>query len=294
MKAWAARLPRPLKRFGAACRDVLLSFDRSAGTRQAAQLAFFVLMTLPALLLLAVWILSNIFDSPNVREDLIQEIISNLPLGQVEGKRELEQILNQLTEGAGGLGIATALILLYSISSAIGGLRHAVETANEKNQSGPSFPKNKLADIGITILTLPAALVFVALALSRDLSEVVGDSGFLSWTAGNLGGPPGIFAAGLLFYTWIFWVLNPGKTTWTSAAVGAGVTSLLILLIFGGLRLWFGVSGGGSAVYGVLAGFLGLLLFLNLASIGVVMGAHVAAIWRVYRGEKQESGRVFG
>ena len=32
--------------------------------------------------------------------------------------------------------------------------------------------------------------------------------------------------------------------------------------------------------------FLGLLLFLNLASMAVVLGAHVAAGWRVHRSEK--------
>ena len=249
-------------------------------------------MSFPALLLLAVWILSNIFDSPNVRQDLIQEVVANLPLEQVQGRKELSDLLDQLTEGAGGLGIAAVLILLYSVSSAIGGLRHAVETANESGEHGPPFPKNKVLDIGITIVTLPAALIFVALALSRDLASVVNDDPFLSWTAANLGGPPGLFAAGVLFYTWIFWVLNPGATSWSSAAVGAATTSVLIWLVFAALRIWFGISGGGSAVYGVLAGFIGLLLFLNLASIAVVLGAHVAAIWRLYRGEKGDPARL--
>ncbi len=247
-----------------------------------------MLLSFPALLLLTVWILSNIFDTPNVRQDLIQEIIANLPLEQVEGRRGIEKLLNQVTEGAGGLGIAAIVVLLYSVSSAIGGLRHAVETANENAEPGPPFPKNKALDIAITIVTLPAALLFIALALSRDLASVVDDSAFLSWTAGNLGGPLGLFAAGVIFYTWIFWVLNPGHTTWSSAAVGAAVTSVLIWLIYSGLRIWFGISGGGSAIYGVLAGFLGVMIFLNLASIAVVMGAHVAAIWRVYRGETSE------
>ena len=276
-------MPEPLRRFGAACWEVLLSFDRSAGTRQAAQLSFFVLLSFPALILLAVWILSNIFDSPDVRQDLIREIINNLPIEEIQGKREIEDMLDELTKGAGGLGIFSIVILLYSVSSAIGGLRHAVETANDKGDSGPPFPQNKLLDIGITLVTLPAALIFVALALSRDLARVVDDNVFLSWSADHLGGPLGIFAAALIFYTWIFWVLNPGPTSWTSAAAGSLVTSALIWLVYSGLRIWFGISGGGSAIYGALAGFLGLLLFLNLASIAVVMGAHVAAIWRVHR-----------
>ena len=74
-----------------------------------------------------------------------------------------------------------------------------------------------------------------------------------------------MWAAGVIFYTWIFWVLNPGETTWSSAGVGAIFTSVVIWLVWAGLKVWFDVSGGGSAVYGVLAGFIGLLLFLNLA-----------------------------
>ncbi len=265
---------------------MIQSFDRAAGPRQAAQLSFYVLMTFPALLLLAVWILSNVFDSPDVRNDLIKEIIDSLPLEQVEGRREIQDLLRQLTDGAGGIGVATAVVLLYSSSSAIGALRHAVETANEKGLAGPPFPRNKGLDILIMLVTLPAALIFISLALSRDLATVVDDSGFLTWVADHLGGPIGIFAAGVIFYSWIFWVLNPGKTTFSSAAVGALFSSAVIFLIWVGLRIWFDASGGGSAVYGVLAGFLGVLLFLNLASMGVVLGAHVAAIWRVHRGEK--------
>lgn len=282
-KAWVAKLPEPLKRAGAVGWEVVSSFDRAAGTRQAAQLSFYVLMTFPALLLLAVWVLSNVFDSPGVRQDLIQEIVNNLPLAQVEGRREVEELLNQLTQGAGGIGIATAVILLFSSSSAIGALRHAVETANERSLSGPAFPKSKGLDILVMLVTLPVALVFISLALSRSLASVVDDSDLLGWVADNLGGPAGIFGAGVIFYTWIFWVLNPGETTRSSAAVGAVFTSLLIWLTWFALKIWFGLSGGGSAVYGVIAGFIGVLVFLNLASIAVVLGAHVAAIWRVHR-----------
>lgn len=293
-RAWAARLPKPVRRLGAACWEVVESFDRSAGGRQAAQLSFYVLMTFPALLLLAVWILSNIFDSPGVRNDLIDEIIDNLPLDQVQGRKEIEDLLNQLTEGAGGLGVVTAAVLLYSSSAAIGALRHAVETANEKKRQGPPFPKNKGLDILILLVTLPAALIFTSLALSRDLASVVGDSDVLSWIAGNLGGPAGLFTAGLLFYTWIFWVLNPGRTSWTSALVGAAFTSVVIWVVWVGLRIWFDISGGGSAVYGVLAGFLGLLLFLNLASMAVVLGAHVSAVWRVHHPDAERPDGATG
>ena len=261
-----------------------MSFDRASGTRQAAQLSFFVLMTFPALLLLAVWILSNIFDTPDFRADLIQTIVDNLPVDEVEGRREITDFLDGLTRGAGSLGVITAVILLYSSSSAVGALRHAVETANENSADGPAFPKNKGLDLLITAVTLPIALVFVGLIVSRPLASVVEDNAFLTEMAGKFGGPIGIGVFGILFFTWMFWILNPGsrQTPWSSTVIGACVAAFLVGLVSYGLRLWFDVSGGNSsAVYGVLAGFLGLLLFLNLASMGVVYGAHIAATFRL-------------
>ena len=267
-----------------------MSFDRAAGTRQAAQLSFFVLMTFPALLLLAVWILSNIFDTPDFRADLIQTIVDNLPVKEVEGRREITDLLDGLTRGAGSLGVITAVVLLYSSSSAVGALRHAVETANENSADGPAFPRNKGLDLLITAVTLPIALVFVGLIVSRPLANVVEDNAFLTGMAERFGGPIGIGLFGVLFFTWMFWILNPGsrKTPWTSTVIGACVAAFLVGLVSYGLRLWFEISGGNSAVYGVLAGFLGLLLFLNLASMGVVYGAHIAATFRLkpWRGSK--------
>ena len=206
-----------------------MSFDRASGTRQAAQLSFFVLMTFPALLLLAVWVLSNVFDTPNVREDLIKFIIDNLPVEEVEGRQEITKFLNGLTRGAGSLGILTVGVLLYSGSAAMGAMRHAVETANENSADGPSFPKNKGLDILITAVTLPFALVFVALIVSRPVNSAIDDDTFFStWSPPPSADRVGIFAFGVLFFTWMFWVLNPGKTPWASTLIGAATAATLV------------------------------------------------------------------
>jgi len=247
-------------------------------------------MTFPALLLLAVWILSNIFDSPDVRADLIQALVDNLPFDEVQGRQEVTDFLDGLTRGAGSLGIVTAVILLYSSSSAIGALRHAVQTANENSADGPSFPKNKALDVLITAVTMPIALIFVGLIVSRPLAKAIDGSDLLTQLAGRFGGPIGIGFFGILFFTWMFWVLNPGKTPWSSTVIGAVVAAVLVGAVSSGLRLWFDISSSSSAVYGVLAGFLGLLIFLNLASMGVVYGAHIAATFRLRPWRKSFKG----
>lgn len=224
--------------------------------------------------------LSNVFDTPEFRNDLINELIDNLPLDEVAGRREISDLLNDLTRGAGSLGVITAAILLYSGSAAVGAIRHAVETATETERDGPPFPKNKVLDILTTAVTLPVVLLMVGLGISGQMNDAVADSGLLSFIAGPLGGPIGSAMVGLLLFAWLFWVLNPGETPGRSAFLGAGVTVVLGGLVIVGLRIWFGLTGGGSSVYGVLAGFLGTLLFLNLASMAIVLGAHFAATFR--------------
>lgn len=68
-------------------------------------------MTFPALLLLAVWVLGNIFDSPDVRQDIVNRIVDAFPLDQVEGRDQILDLLNGLTTGAGGIGIVTTVVL---------------------------------------------------------------------------------------------------------------------------------------------------------------------------------------
>jgi len=159
-------------------------------------------------------------------------------------------------------------------------MRHAVITANENRTGGPSFPKNKGLDILITLVTLPVTLLLVALAISRPLASAVDDSPLLSNLASVFGGPLAISLLGLALLTWMFFVLNPGRSDWISVAVGAIAATLLVTLVSFALRAWFELSGGGSAVYGFLAAFIGVLLFLNLASMAIVFGAHVASAIR--------------
>lgn len=266
-----------MKRVWTVAWTAALSFDREAGTRQAAQLSFYLLLTFPALLLLAVWIISNLFDSPGIREDLIGEIVQSLPLSEVEGRQEVTAFLDGLTSGAGSLGLITAAILLYSASSTVGAMRHAVVTANEDGTDGPSFPKNKGLDILITLITLPVTLLLVALSISRPLSRAVDGSPLLSDLAATFGGPVAISLLGFALLTWMYWVLNPGRSGRLSVAIGGLTATALVALISAGLRAWFDLSGGGSAVYGFLAAFIGVLIFLNLASMAIVYGAHVAS-----------------
>ena len=76
------------------------------------------------------------------------------------------------------------------------------------------------------------------------------------WTVGHIRRCPDLLHLDLLG-------AEPGPDELDERGGGFTGHSALIWLVYSGLRIWFGISGGGSAIYGALAGFLGLLLFLN-------------------------------
>lgn len=268
----------------------MLSFDREHGTRLAAQLGFYTLMAFPALFLIAVWILGVVFDSTQIRADLIDAVMQALPLDAVEGRKEISTLLNGLSQGAGGLGLFSVLVLLYSGSGAVGAVRQAVETSQGPDGSSRRFPQSKLFDILVTAVTMPVLLVIVGLGLSRDISRLVEKEPLLDLLSRLSSGGIALLVVSILLFSWLFWIQNPGDRTRTSALLGGVAVSVAGSLIWLGLKVWFGFTGGGAAVYGVLAGFIGTLLFLHLACIAVVLGAHLAAAFRRYRAGEEPVG----
>ncbi|MCO5315581.1 MAG: YihY/virulence factor BrkB family protein [Solirubrobacterales bacterium] len=246
-------------------------------------------MAAPALLLIAVWILGEIFGTREVRAELVGAIMDSLPIDEVDGRQQIADSLDSLTRGAGGLGLFSILVLIYSGSGAVGAVRQAVESAQGDAVPGRSFPRSKVFDVAITSVTLPVLLLIVAIALSRDLSALVESEAVLDFLARFPGGGLAYSVIGLLLLAWLYWVLNPGPRTATSSMVGALTAATLCSLVWVALKFWFGVTGGGAAVFGALAAFLGLLLFLNLACLAVVFGAHIAASFRSHRDGREVS-----
>lgn len=253
-------------------------------------MGFFTLMAFPALFMIAVWILGVVFDSNDVKTGLTDVVMDALPLDAVTGRREISDLLDGLSRGAGGLGFASVLILLYSGSGALGAVRQAVETSQGGEVKGRRFPASKLFDVLITAVTMPVLLVLLGLVISSDLAKLFESEDSFKLLSQLSGG--GIVApiACLLLFSWLYWVQNPADRSLTSSLVGGATTTTLIALVWLGLKLWFGFSGGGAAIYGALAAFIGVLLFVHLACLAVVFGAHLAASFRSYRDDKPEVG----
>jgi membrane protein len=250
---------------------------RTAGTRDAAQVAFFVLLSFPATLLLVVWGASAALDNPaGLREDVVDAVVDALPLSDEEGRREVEDLLDDVAAGAGGLGMAVVAALVYSASGAIGGLRHAVNEAFGSRDDRP-WAQGKLLDIGLVLLAAPVALGALALKLSSSVPSALdneplarGVSAFLVTELAPLALVFGLLV-GLLR------VLPSAEVRLRDAWPGALVAVIGLRLTQALAEAFVELFGEAGAVYGAIGGLLAAGYGVYLACVVVVAGAHVSA-----------------
>jgi membrane protein len=256
-------------------RRAIGSLIAGAGSRDAAQVAFFLLMSFPALLLLVVWGFSTALDDPSIHEDVVDEILDAFPLQDVDGRREVEELLDGVAGGAGRLGWLSAIALIYAASGAVGALRHAVGQAWGEHDPRP-YAQGKALDIWLTLVVAPIAVFAIGLSLGAVVPEALGDDPVLSGVTGLVATE--VFPLLLLFgvLVLIYRVLPTSPVSLRAAAGGALVAVICLRLLRLATEGYFRAVGG-SSLYGAISALLAASFSIYLAAIVVVYGSHVAA-----------------
>jgi membrane protein len=249
----------------------------SAGTRDAAQVAYYLVMSFPALLLLLVWGFSTVLQDDSVREEIVDAIMHGLPIADPSDRNQVERLLDDVAAGAGGLGWLGAVALLYSASGAIGATRHAVNDAWGDRDTRP-FAQAKALDAGLTLIVGPVLIVALGLTLSGELSSSIGDRPWLAAVAQFAVTRLLPLALLVAVLAGLFRVLPESKkATWRAALPGALVSVLAIVAIELGTEVYFGIVGNSNAVYGTMGVLLAVVFAAYLIALAVLLGAHVSA-----------------
>ncbi len=260
------------------------SLQAQTGTRDAAQVAFYVLMSFPAALLLVVWGLSTLLDDPSVNADVVDAIVDALPLSEDSGAEEVENLLDDIASGAGALGFVGAISLLYSASGAIAALRHSVNQA--WGVEDRPFVPGKALDLGLTLAIVPLALAGLGLTLLGSVPGALGEApvleGLFAFLVEALAPAALIFIALCALYR-----LLPAERASMRAAWPGALAGLVGLgLVLAGMTIYFEIVGDAGAVYGAIGALLAVSFSTYVAAIAVIYGAHVAAVASTFTGAK--------
>lgn len=249
----------------------------TAGTRDAAQVAYYLVMSAPAGLLLLVWAFSTVLNDDSVREPIVDAIVGWLPIADPGDRRQVEALLDDVAAGAGTLGWISVVALLYSASGAIGAIRHSVNDAWDRREQRPFVPA-KARDAGLTLLAAPLVIVSAGLTLSGELASSIGDRPWLAAVAQFA--VTRLLPLMLLFalLTLLFRVLpeSPGanlRRAWPGAL--AAVAGIVVVQL--GTEAYFSVFGDARAIYGTMGALLAVVFSAYLVALALILGAHVSA-----------------
>jgi membrane protein len=267
---------RVLLTFWRACKELVA--DR--GHRDAAQIAFFAVLSFVPLAMLLVGGFGLLFDDQEVRERVVRAVFDNVPLAQEADRERLERAVRDSLDRAGNIGPVSVVLLLAAASGVMGALRHAINQAWDI-ETRPSLLARKALDVALVLGATVVLLFSLSLSATRRAESVFDDDrggGLLALLFDALGDLlPFLFTAlvVLFLYRVLPWPRPKVREIWPGAIVAAA----LISVVRGALDLYFDHFANFGALYGSLGALMALLLFVYAVSLVLVFGAEFASEW---------------
>lgn len=275
---------RPALRFGARFVEASAR-DRIAG--MAAEIAFWSLVSLPALLIAALATGTLVLDQDGgqVRDELVEAVLdlSHLALTPEAIDRFVEPLLIAVLDSSSAGVVSFAfLTAVWTASRAIRVILTTLALTANREDLRPAW-KTRLLGIAFTLAGLVIGAVLTPLLIAgpgfgQTLEGWLGrdDLGLARvWSAVYW---PATVVLAVAVIALLFHLGVPGRTRWRHNLPGAALTTLVWIAGSGGLRVYatwgLGTDGG---VYGPLAGPIVLLLWLWLTGFAVLLGAELNA-----------------
>ena len=234
-----------------------LEFVEDRAHRDAAQIAFFALLSFIPLTLLLVAAGGLMFGEAEVRERVIDTVFDHVPLARESDREKLEQTVGEALDSAGSLGPASIVLLLVAATGIMGALRHAINEAWDIH-SRPPLLWRKLLDLA---LVLVGTVVLAAAALLDRTGDAL----------------PFLLTG--LVVLFLYRVLPDPRPKTREIWPGAVVAVLLLEVVRDALELYFEDLSDFGALYGSLGAMMALLVFVFAAANVLCFGAEFASEW---------------
>ena len=275
-----SRLRRLLDRIELTSVRSALEFVDDRGHRDAAQIAYFALLSFIPLGLLLVGAFGLVFDDTEVRERVVNTVFDNVPLARDEDREQLERTVGDALDRAGHLGAASIVLLIVAASGVMGALRHAINEAWDIH-TRPPLLRRKALDVALVLGGTVVLALSLSLTATRRLADEVeegseGDSvAALLDTVGDA--LPFVFTGIVVLF--LYRVLPSPRPKTREIWPGAVVAALLLGVVREALELYFEELSDFGAIYGSLGALMALLVFVFAAANVLVFGAEFASEW---------------
>jgi membrane protein len=273
------RLSTAAARWQVAAKRAAVEFVEDRGHRDAAQLAFFALLSFVPVAMLLVAGFGLVFEDADVRRRIIRTAFDAIPLAGEGDRPRLERSVDDALDNAGGLGPVSIVVLVVAATGVMGALRHAINEAWDIDERPPLLARKAL-DAAMILVATTLLLTSLALSATRRASLLLSDEGDVGWLlalALDLVGEvlPFVMTAGVVLL--LYRVLPMRRPSIRAIWPGAVVAAALLFGVKAVLELYFEHLADLGALYGSLGALMALLLFVFAASNALVYGAEFAS-----------------
>ena len=270
------------------------------GTQLAASMAYYALLAVFPAAIVAAAAASLLLDDPGARSDVVEYLLRELPLSEVDGRSDVESLLDGVTANSGTLGLIGGIALLVTASALISAARNSLNVIfGEDIRRG--FLRGKGLDL-VLVVALGALFVlsFAASVAGRIDVEFDGSVGGVVEDFINIAGNsivPVILSG--LFIIAAFKILPAQKHTLRDMWPGLLFAWVGYEVIKRGFSVYLESFSNYSAVYGSLGAVIAFMVFVYLASFVFLFGAEMASVWPGvregdYDGDPDEEGESVG
>jgi membrane protein len=256
-------------------RRAIAGFLAHEALQYAGSMAYFSVLSIFQLLVLAIVVGSFFLGQGEAREFVLDQVEAGSPLG----RETIAGIIDATIASRGGITIISFAFLLWSALGVFGAISNGISRAFEVTTPRP-FLLDKLLGLALMATTgvLAVASLIIGIVtgiLQQAASELIGDvpgGGTAVWLIGLLAPLVLIF-----FAFWILYRLVPNRpVSFGEVLPGAIVAALLWTILRFGFT-WYATSVANyESAFGPISTGVTLLVFLYFASLIVLLGAEVA------------------
>lgn len=259
----------------------------AAGTRyfsagasdSAASIAYRVLFALAPLTVALVSVFGLLLQDKELKDDVINKIVSVLPVKSHDVTRAIENIATP----ASAAGLVSLLVLVWAASGMMAAIRFGLERAMDIEEDR-GIVRGKLVDVALVGATALLMLASVGVGLITqlvnsvvgELAGAVGLEGSVARTVVSKLLPLLLWTGTLLLVYRIVPAKRPGRA---SALAGALLTALLLLAISLAAGFVYAHATKWSFIYGSLTSVFVFLYSVYLFASAVLFGAAFATEW---------------
>ena len=268
--AWSQRR-RPTR----VTREAIVGFLSHEGLQYAGAMAYFSVLSLFQLLVLAVVALSFVLEEDEARQLVIDRVTAVTPLSP----ELVGGVIDSVISARGGMTLLSLVFLVWAALGFFGALSNSVNRLFENAPPRPFLQEKLLA---LTLMGLSGLLVVASVAIgivagvlqdiAADVVNGAREGEVLLWLIGAIVPVVLIFVA-----FWLLYKMVPNRpVAWGAALPGAIVATVLwTVLRFGFTFYVTRVTDYGSG-FGAISTAITLLIFLYFAGAVVLLGAEFA------------------